>query len=116
MKKEWWKEIKFSCRVCAHATPTQESTWICEKFDGNEIPLEFQRKGCDSGTIHPDIVPWKYKTERDYVVWLTPWGEVAQGEPDANIYAASEVLANPEACAKGAGGNIRQMFDGRVIG
>jgi hypothetical protein len=106
----------FSCRTCAHSTAKDDDTWRCEKFGGSEIPLEFQRKGCDSGTIHPDIVPWKYKAENDYVVWLTPWGEVAQGEPDANIYAASEVLANPEACAKGAGGNIRQMFDARVIG
>lgn len=116
MKKEWWKHIKFSCRICAHSTPTEQSTWVCEKFDKQEIPLDFQRTGCEQGTIHPDIVPWEYRTERDYVIWLTPYGEIAQGNPDAHIYSAAEVLANPEACAKGVGDEIRAMFDGRVVG
>jgi hypothetical protein len=107
---------KFSCRTCAHSTPKEDDTWRCEKHNADGIPVEFQRKGCDSGTIHPDIVHWKYRTERDYVVWDTPWGEIAQGEPDANIYSASEVLANPEACAKGVAAEIRAAFDGKVVG
>jgi len=106
----------FSCRTCAHSTPEQDDTWRCEKHEANDIPIEFQRKGCDSGTIHPDIVPWKYRTENDYVVWDTPWGEIAQGNPDANIYAASEVLANPEACAKGVAAGFREKFDAKVVG
>ena len=106
----------FSCRTCAHSTPQEDDTWRCEKHEANDIPIEFQRKGCDSGTIHPDIVPWKYRTERDYVVWDTPWGEIAQGNPDANIYAASEVLANPEACAKGVAAGFREKFDAKVVG
>jgi len=106
----------FSCRTCAHSTPQEDDTWRCEKHEANDIPIEFQRKGCDSGTIHPDVVPWKYRTERDYVVWDTPWGEIAQGNPDANIYAASEVLANPEACAKGLAAGFREKFDAKVVG
>lgn len=106
---------KFSCRTCAHATAKEDDTWRCEKHDADGIPLDFQRTGCEQGTINPDVVPWKYKTERDYVIWLTPHGEIAQGNPDANIYSAAEVLANPEACAKGAG-DIREKFDGRVVG
>jgi len=50
------------------------------------------------------------------VIWDTPWGQLAQGAPDANIYAASEVFANPEACAKGYSNEIRDRFEGRVIG
>jgi hypothetical protein len=107
---------KFSCRTCAHSTAKEDDSWRCEKHNADGIPVEFQRKGCDSGTIHPDVVLWKYRTERDYVVWDTPWGEIAQGEPDANIYSASEVLANPEACAKGLGAEIRARFDGKVVG
>jgi len=106
---------KFSCRTCAHATAKEDDTWRCEKHDADGIPLDFQRTGCEQGTIHPDIVPWQYRAERDYVIWLTPYGEIAQGNPDANIYSAAEVLANPEACAKGAG-DVRAMFDGRVVG
>jgi hypothetical protein len=105
----------FSCRTCAHSTAKEDSTWRCEKHNADGIPVEFQRKGCEQGTIHPDVVPWGYSTERDYVVWHTPYGDVAQGEPDAFIYSASEVLANPEVCARGAG-DIRQVFDGRVVG
>jgi hypothetical protein len=106
---------KFSCRTCAHSTAKEDSTWRCEKHEADGIPVEFQRKGCEQGIIHPDIVPWKYSTERDYVIWHTPWGDIAQGNPDANIYAASEVLANPQACAVGAG-EMRDKFDGRVVG
>ena len=106
----------FNCRTCAHSTASEEpESFVCEKFGGHEIPIEFQRKGCDSGTIHLDIVPWKYTAERDYIIWHTPDGDIAQGEPDANIYSASEVLANPKACATGAG-EIRERFDGRVVG
>lgn len=105
----------FSCRTCAHSTAKDDSTWRCEKHQADGIPIEFQRKGCDQGTIHPDIVPWKYTAERDYVIWHTPDGDIAQGNPDANIYSASEVLANPKACATGAG-EIRARFDGRVVG
>jgi hypothetical protein len=107
---------QFSCRSCAHATPKEDSTWTCEKHQADGIPLEFQRKGCDSGTIHPDLVPWKYTIERDYLIWHTPWGDIAQGNPDANIYAASEVLANPQACAAGDAEELRRVFDGRVVG
>lgn len=107
---------QFGCRSCAHATPKEDSTWRCEKHEADGIPVEFQRKGCDSGVIHPDIVPWKYTAERDYVIWHTEFGDIAQGEPDANIYAASEVLANPEACAKGLGDELRDRFDAKVVG
>lgn len=107
---------QFSCRTCAHATPKEDSTWRCEKHEADGIPVEFQRKGCDSGLIHPDIVPWKYTAEGDEVVWHTPFGDITNGVPDANIYAASEVLANPEACAKGLGAEIRAKFDGKVVG
>lgn len=106
----------FSCRTCAHATPKEDSTWRCEKHQADGIPVEFQRKGCDSGLIHPDIVPWKYTAEGDEVVWHTPFGDITNGEPDANIYAASEILANPQACAKGLGAEIRDKFDGKVVG
>lgn len=107
---------QFSCRTCAHSTAKDDNTWRCEKHDADDIPIAFQRKGCDSGVIHPDIVPWKYTAEDDYIVWHTPFGDIANGEPDANIYAASEILANPEACAKGLGADFREKFDGKVVG
>ena len=106
----------FSCRTCAHSTPQENSTWRCEKHQADDIPLTFQRKGCEQGTIHPDIVPWRYTDQEDYIVWHTPFGDIANGQPDANVYSASEILANPQACATGEAEKFRLLFDGRVVG
>jgi len=106
---------QFSCRTCAHATAKEDSTWRCEKHKADDIPIDFQRQGCEQGTIHPDVVPWKYTPKDDYVIWHTPIGDVAQGEPDAHIYSAAEVLASPEACAKNLGDEFRREFDGRIV-
>jgi len=107
---------EFGCRSCAHATPKENSTWRCEKHKADDIPLTFQRKGCESGTIHPDIVPWRYTDQEDYIVWHTPFGDIANGKPDANVYSASEILANPQACATGETDKFRALFDARVVG
>jgi hypothetical protein len=107
---------EFGCRSCAHATPKEDSTWRCEKHKADDIPLTFQRKGCESGTIHPDIVPWRYTANDDYTVWHTPFGDIANGKPDANVYSASEILANPQACATGETDKFRALFNARVVG
>ena len=106
----------FSCRTCAHSTPQENSTWRCERHEADDIPLTFQRKGCEQGTIHPDIVPWRYTDQEDYIVWHTQFGDIANGQPDANVYSASEILANPKACATGEAEKFRSLFDGRVVG
>ena len=106
----------FSCRTCAHSTPKENSTWRCEKHEADDIPLTFQRKGCETGVIHPDIVNWRYTANDDYTVWHTPFGDIANGKPDANVYSASEILANPQACATGEADKFRLAFDGRVVG
>ena len=106
----------FGCRSCAHATPKEDSTWRCEKHKADKIPIEFQRKGCEQGVIHPDTVPWRYTDQEDYIVWHTPFGDIANGKPDANVYSASEILANPQACATGETDKFRELFDARVVG
>ena len=106
----------FSCRTCAHSTPKENSTWRCEKHEADDIPLTFQRKGCETGVIHPDIVNWRYTANDDYTVWHTPFGDIANGTPDTKVYSASEILANPQACATGEADTIRLAFDGRVVG
>jgi len=44
-----------NCRTCAHSTPTQDDTWICEKFENYVLSESEQRKGCRDHYIHPDL-------------------------------------------------------------
>lgn len=53
------KEI--NCRTCAHSTPKQNGTWRCERHDSDNVLFEHQLAGCDSHTLHPDLVPWELK-------------------------------------------------------
>jgi hypothetical protein len=108
-----------NCRTCAHSTAKDDSTWRCERHDADSIPVEFQRQGCESHVLHPDVVPWPRKDGIDqwtavYVVAETP---VANGEPDAHIFSSRELLANPEACARNDEPlqDLRRDFDGRVV-
>lgn len=106
------KEV--NCRTCAHSTALENSTWLCENYSV-EIPKEAQRDGCKAHILHPDLVPWKYKTFEHGVVWMTPWGDIQNGEGDANIYESTEILANPKACANGMASDLRDTFDARII-
>jgi len=103
----------FSCRTCAHSTAKEDSTWRCEKHNSDGIPVEFQRKGCTDGVIHPDIVPWKYTDKEDKVIWHTPDGDIANCQAG---YTASEILANPEACALGIAQEFKDEFGAKVVG
>jgi hypothetical protein len=35
-----------NCRTCVHSIPMPDSTWRCEKFQANNIPFDYQMKGC----------------------------------------------------------------------
>lgn len=89
-----------NCRTCAHSTPKPDSTWRCERHDADGIPSKFQQSGCDSHTLHPDLVPWPM-LESD-AEWVAVY-EV-NGKPVKNgqgHYASTELIANAEACASG---------------
>jgi hypothetical protein len=55
------KEV--NCRTCAHSTAEVDGTWSCALHPGpgQAIPVEFQRTGCRSHVLHPDLVPWEMK-------------------------------------------------------
>lgn len=112
---------QINCRTCAHSTPLADSTWRCERHDADNIPLEFQRLGCDSHVLHPDLVPWPLdsdaSTEID-AVYIIDGRPVKNGEPDANVYSSKEIVANPAACASGGEvvEEIRQTFGARIVG
>jgi hypothetical protein len=46
-----------NCRTCSHSTSESDSTWSCV-LHGKNIPVDFQRVGCRSHVLHPDLVPF----------------------------------------------------------
>ena len=112
------KEV--NCRTCAHSTATEDSKWICERHAGNEIPVEWQREGCDSHVLHPDMVPWQRKEAQDewQTIYVIKGKDVVNGEPGDGVFGSKELVANAEACAEADEGMIefRKNFDARVVG
>lgn len=47
-----------NCRTCAHSTALSDGTWRCEKHNADNIPLDFQRKGCDGFDVHDHLLPF----------------------------------------------------------
>ena len=109
-----------NCRTCAHSTSKADSTWRCERHDADGIPVEFQREGCDSHVLHPDMVPWEMKEGLDQwtAVYVIEGKDVANGEGDAHVYTSREILANPKMCSLGDKyvEELRQTFDARIVG
>ena len=109
-----------NCRTCAHVTPMKDSTWRCERHDADDIPVEFQRTGCDCHVLHPDLVPWQRKDGLDdwTAVYVIEGRDVANGEGDAHVYTSREILANPKMCSLGDEyvEKLRETFDARIVG
>ncbi len=105
-----------NCRTCAHATPTKDSKWICERHGSQEIPTQFQHEGCDSHVFHPDLVPWELDRDNstEYTACWTIDGKPVMNGEDG--YKSSELLANLHACLSDDPiiDGIRRAFDGRI--
>jgi len=119
MNNKWNDYIQVNCRTCCHATATDKSTWTCAKHDDADIPVEFQRTGCESHLLHPDLVPWKilHHTE-DELTFEIDGKPMRNGEPDAFVFSSREILANPYLCANPDTTieAIRDVLNGRVVG
>lgn len=111
-----------NCRTCAHSTAKPDSTWRCERHQADAIPAEFQRQGCDSHVLHPDLVPWQ-RVEMEMLdeltaVYLIEGKPVANGESRQGVFTSRELLANPKACADVDSfvADMRATFGGRIVG
>lgn len=116
-KSHTTKEV--NCRTCCHSTATEQSTWTCAKHDNAEVPVDFQRVGCESHLIHPDLVLWKIIRHNENELTFEIDGKpVRNGEPDAFVFSSREILANPTACANpdNTSEALRDVLDGRVVG
>ena len=108
-----------NCRTCAHSTAKENSTWRCERHDADNIPVDYQRTGCESHVLHPDLVSWQRKDSPDQwtAIYVINGKDVANGEGDAHVYTSKELLANPAACASSDDfvNEIRKDMGGRII-
>ena len=106
-----------NCRTCAHSTAKPDSTWSCEKYDVT-LSVDNQRDGCESHILHPDLVPWKYTSDGDAVVWHTPTGDVRNGQSSFDTYASTEIVANHAACTTPDQfmADARAIFGAKVVG
>lgn len=110
-----------NCRTCAHSTAMDDGTWRCERHDADAIPPEFQRQGCESHALHPDLVPWEMADPVDKwtPVFVINGKKVANGEGDAHVFTSREILANPAQCAENDM-TLQQLrgpeWGGRVVG
>lgn len=93
------KEV--NCRTCAHSTALADSTWKCERHNAENIPYDFQLKGCDDHVLHPELVPYKRlpSTSEHEAIYEIDGVPIRNGSPDAFVYSSKEILANPLACA-----------------
>jgi hypothetical protein len=76
--------------------------------------LDYQRTGCDSHTIHPDLVPY-HRKEADSqweAIYVINGKDVLNGEAG---YSGQEIIANPDMCASGDMDELRSKFNGRII-
>ena len=109
-----------NCRTCAHSTPLDDGQWRCERHDANGIPAEYQRSGCESHALHPDLVPWEMAdpVDRWTPVFIVNGKKVANGEADAHIFSSREIVANPAACDPESEDlrGLREEMGGRVVG
>jgi hypothetical protein len=109
-----------NCRTCAHSTAKEDSTWRCERHDSDGIPVEWQREGCDSHVLHPDLVPYQRKESENgwQAIYVINGKDVINGEPDLHVFGSKEILANPDVCANPDefAMEFRREFDARIVG
>lgn len=112
-KTKLTKEV--NCRTCNFATAKEDSTWFCERWQ-DTIPNEAQYVGCDSHTLHIDLVPWDIEAGKDewHPIFIINGKKVLNG---ADGYLSSEIVANHEACADGDGfvSELRGNMGARII-
>lgn len=109
------KEV--NCRTCAHSTPKEDSTWRCERHGADGIPYEYQLTGCESHTLHPDMVPWKAKEGLNEwtFVYEIDGVDVSNGEPDATVFSSHEIIANASGCANPTVREIKKTWPGAEV-
>lgn len=106
-----------NCRTCAYATAEDNGEWSCARWESKGIPVEYQRTGCDSHVLHPDLVPWPMKDSGSpyEAVYEINGVDVRNGEGDAHVFTSQELIAGGEACAHELVGAVKDTFPGAEV-
>ena len=81
------------------------------------LDFENQKNGCDAHVLHPDLVPWPHKSEKNQVIWITPEGDIKNGVKDSDTFSSREIVANHKVCASPDEfiKTLRNEFDGTIF-
>tara|TARA_R110001606_G_scaffold6667_1_gene29900 strand:+ start:2875 stop:3882 length:1008 start_codon:yes stop_codon:yes gene_type:complete len=110
---------QINCRTCAHSEPKPNGTWTCNRHNADNIPEDFQHKGCEDHILHRDVVPWTRMGGDDpNVVTFEINGEFIKNGKCKDGYASSELVSNIDACMSKDEfiGNLRSDFGGKISG
>ena len=113
-KERLTKEV--NCRRCAHATPENDGTWSCARWANEKIPGDFQKTGCESHELHPDLVPWEIKdsTNPHEAIYVIDGKDIRNGEGDAFVFASKELIAGGDMCADENVQLLRETFGATI--
>lgn len=105
-----------NCRTCAHVTALPDGGWHCARW-GDTVPTDFQRTGCPSHVLHPDLVPWpRQESESEWeAVYVINGEPVRNGEGDANVFASSELIAGGALATDETVKELRRVFDAEIV-
>lgn len=86
-----------NCRTCAHATPEKSGTWSCARHAQDEIPLTFQRQGCDSHRYIPALLHWAEVVDANHddnwVTYRLPNGGTFTNGQQPSGFSSAEIHA-----------------------
>ena len=110
---------QINCRTCAHSEPKPNGTWTCNRHNADNIPEDFQHKGCEDHILHRDVVPWtRMEGDDPNVVTFEINGQFIKNGNGKDCFASSELVSNIDACLNPDEfiGNLRSDFGGKISG
>jgi len=110
---------QINCRTCAHAEPKPNGTWTCNRHNADNIPEDFQHKGCEDHILHRDVVPWtRMEGDDNNVVTFEINGQFIKNGNGKECFASSELVSNVDACLNPDKfiENLRSDFGGKISG
>lgn len=111
-----------NCRTCAHSTPVQDGKWSCERHNKPEIPITFQKQGCESHRFIPTVLHWAEVVDANHEDnWITyklqTGGQFTNGpKPDGMSSVEIYSCQDKQMLADDLVGQLRAEWGGQIVG